>query len=91
MYDNISYFATFMELKQDINIIAFIYTLFLFLLCSGYVVTFTIFFTIYYSLIHPLHHSPLSLIPPFLPQFTLIVKYCFHVMQTRETVIIFSI
>jgi hypothetical protein len=40
-----------------------------FLLCWGYIVAFMKVLTIYqiyHTWIHPLHHSPLSLLPPFL-------------------------
>jgi hypothetical protein len=42
---------------------------FLKLLCWGYIVTFTKVLTMYHSWIHPLHHSSLSPLPPFLEWF----------------------
>jgi hypothetical protein len=45
---------------------------FLLLLCCGYIVAFTKalrIYQMYHIWIHPLHHSPLSLLPPFLDSF----------------------
>jgi hypothetical protein len=56
---------------ESINnlMVHFIYFLIILLLHSQYTVTFTKVFTIYHSWTHPLHHSPLTSLSPFLNSF----------------------
>jgi hypothetical protein len=49
------------------------------LLYWGYTVTFTKVLTIYHNWIYSLHHSPLSLLPPFLEQFQQVLFFHFHI------------